>query len=318
MIVHDTKKEWLENGDRIINKLLLKNKRKEYLKSNYNFVINQIEKFIGKEVNVYQLIGLINSTLKKTQEIESKSKNELESLALSSVLDLSEFKMVKECYFNNQIKFDCKIGEPELERSTQEEEEVNLDFMESEEEKNNDDILIKRRFTNLIITGSGSYHFYLYRKYKTSLYNINEELISLYDILVSIVELFYWITPINIEKKSPQLGSSEVNDTDDDVYTVKVRAKTFCYLQHEIVKGIYEWLSLKEEFKGVYANECIEDETFDFLIGRKFFEYFYNKLVKEELPLIYKKILNLPTKSIIDIVNDINHFENVLNNIKGI
>lgn len=316
LIIHADKLKWINVGDKIINNLLTDDIRKNLIKDNFNITIDNIYKYTNKN-NIFSIIQILQQSLLTTKELEKNNVNELEQLALNIVLDLPEFRLVKESFLNNDLKFDCKIGKAELTKTMKkEQEEINLEFIEEQEKEISLNILIKRRFANLMIQGGAFYNFDCYNNYRKSLDNIDNNLIYNYNILTSIAPIGYFIMPDNIEKQikqDAQAGSSEIYDKNDGIYTIKARGITLNYLIHEIIKGIWEWLSLSEDFKGIYANETIEQETRDILIAKEMYNIIYKQIPLYILPLFYKKILLMTKEDIFNLLNKKNNKEMIIN-----
>jgi len=113
------------------------------------------------------------------------------------------------------------------------------------------------------------------------------------------------MAPTGIEKfaggaPESQMGSEEVIPEGDD-YIIKVRALTFPFLIHELVKGIYEWVAIDPELKKAMQSDTIEKETKDIIVGPELSKILnsYVSVEKQELlPLVYKKFLQLPKSEV--------------------
>jgi len=320
--IHPSKKEWIETGDEELDALLPKLSKNEqtYLEmitsKSYQDMVARFQKYTGlsaERLNIPQISSLMWQSIQKVIAIESKQKKLFEDLALNSVLDLPEFEMVKEAYEQGQVKFDIKLGGGELQKTEQEEpeeeelsfdENANVDFTRELEDV--DDAKLKRRLANMLIQGSSVLKTYLFNVVAEELDKIDKSLVNLYGILAVMTQLGYWITPFGIEEqaKGAAAGSEEVIPEGDE-YTIKIRAIAFPYLVHEIVKGVYEWVSISKEQKQGMEQDSIEKETKDIIVGPELFKSLtsYIPSGKQNLvPLIHKMFLKLPKDEIKDVL----------------
>jgi len=325
--IHPSKKKWIETGDEELNEILptLTEGEQSYLEMitshGYQEMVNRLEKYTGLEAdaaNLPQILSLAFQSLEKAIEIESKNKKRFEELALDIVLDMPEFEMVKEAYENKEIDFDVKLGTPELgyseedlkaeEGELSDAEELNLALAKEFEGLSEDKL--RRRLANLLIQGSAVLKLYLFNMASEELNKIDSNLMDYYGILAVVVQLGYWMTPTGFEKVSvqnieSQMGSEEVIPSGDD-YIIKVRAKVFPYLVHEIVKGIYEWVSLDPELKAAMRGDSIEKETEDIIVGPGVFRVLSSYVPASEqrlLPLVQKKFLQLSREETKEVLN---------------
>lgn len=319
--VHPQKKEWMKLGDEELNELFpeLSEFEQTYLEmicsKSYQDMISRLERYTGisaDKLSVPQIASILFQSLMKIKSIESKHKDKLEKLALDSVLNIPEFEMVRDAYENGDVKFDIKIDEAELnftdedvDEEMDELEELNVDL--ASEFETLDELKLRRRFANLMIQGSAVLKTYLFNMISDELNKIDPKLVNLYGIAGVGAQLGYWVTPFGIERyvSSENEAGSEQVIPEDDGYIIKARGIIFPYLVHELVKGIYEWVSLDPEMKSIMAGEKIEDETMDIISGPEVFKVISSYLKPNEqnlLPLVHKKILSLPSYQIKDII----------------
>lgn len=324
--VHPQKKEWIETGDERINQILpeLSPEEKRYLETvaseSYEETVQRVQNYTGLEVNMANLpslFSLLMETLQRTIHIEASNKTYLEELALSLVFEVPEFKVVEDAYLNDDLKFDIQLGQAELGRLTEPEEpaedeltqqeEINLDLADAWEGQDETDI--QRKFSNLMISGGSINKLYLFNMALDKLERINADLPTYYGILASVAQIGYWITPFGIEQaaaggENTAAGSEEVVP-EGDKYVIKVRALTFPFLVHELVKGIYEYLAIDPSHQQAMQKDTIEDETKDIMAGPGIYKTVmsYVPTDKQELmPLIQRKLTSLSSEDIRNIL----------------
>ena len=322
--VHQDKKDWIESGDEIINKIMpeLSPEEQKYLKTiaseSYEETVNRVEEYTGIRVepgNFPSLFSLLMQTLERTKTIESTNKRYLEELALSLVFSVPEFKIVEEAYLNDELGFDIKLAAAELDRITQEEpeeglsqsEEINLELADDWGDISEESL--RRKFSNMLISGGSINKLYLFNMAVEKLERIDENLPKYYGILSSMAQIGYWLTPFNIEQEAAAgedtaAGSEEVVP-EGDKYVIKVRGITFPFLVHELVKGIYEYLALDPDHQIAMQDDKLEDETKDMMAGPGVYKAVTSYLPadkQEILPIVQKKLTGLSVEDIRNVI----------------
>jgi len=318
---HPEKLQWLKTGDAELNQLLptLSDKEKGYLEvigsKSYEEMIARIEQYTGlraARMNLPSLISIMFQTVIQIRQIERTHKHQIESLALDTVLEYPEFAMVKEAYYNDEVKFDVKLElpnlqMPEMEDQPEEEgdlspaEQANLDLAKLDFDQQK----VRRRLANLLIQGQAINKLYLFNLIKEQIDAIDPQLMKLYGIIASTAQLGYWALPFGAElaalgNREQQAGSEEVVPKDDK-YVIKVRAQSLNILIHELVKGIYEWISLDPELKQAMATDHPSDEVKDIIAGPELAKAFMSYIPPEKhelVPLVHKKFLQLEKEDI--------------------
>jgi len=313
----EDKQKWIKKGDEIINKLFpkLSSEEKSYLElvtsDEYNRMLSRLEQYTGKRASELKLPGFVSiamQALNDILEIEHSYKKRLEGLAVEVVLNLPEFEMVKDAVEGEELRIEARLDTPTLADFRLEKRSENLT---PEEEFNKllasafrEELSIKRRFANLLITGGAVNKFYLFNVVKDELDKIDPTLINKYGIVAVLAELGYWVTPFGIEKiglKGGARAGVEKVKPEGDAYTIEAKAIIFPYLIHEIVKGIYEWLSLAKEFQAIMGKEEIEDETRDMLAGPGVYRKIVGMIPADKqnmIPLIWRKLLTRSSEEI--------------------
>jgi hypothetical protein len=325
--VHPEKMEWIETGDEQLNQILpkLSDKEQSYLKTiaseAYAETVARVEEFTGIKVqqsNLPSLAYLLMETLEQVKSIEKTNKRNLEEMALDLVFSIPEFKIVEEAYLNDELGFDIKIDSGELgklktaekedESELSSEEELNLDLAYTLKDETDEDL--RRKFANLLTTGGSINKLYLFNMANDRLTRINPNLPIYYGILASVAQIGYWVTPFGIEQAALEsevtsAGSEEVIPKGDK-YIIKVRGSTFPYLVHELVKGIYEYLSLDPSQQIAMQKDTVEDETKDIISGPGIYKAVtsYIPADKQELlPIVQKKLTSLSPEDIRHVIS---------------
>jgi len=237
------------------------------------------------------LVRTAMAAVARIGDIEGQHLEELEQLAIELV--------TKEMGIpEGAVQWDVKIERPNLEgfkrdqEGEEEPQQVNPEIeiqLATDLEKLNLE-RAKRRLVNAIIQGSaakGQYMFHLVEPALTRITGTNE-IINLYGILMSILDIQYWQYPDEMIKGGIEQsveGKEEV-DRNTEPPTIYARASNFPVLVHEIIKGVMELFSHqaepedKEMFQQVMELEdTLEKEVWDLRLGPPIWER-----IREQFP----------------------------------
>jgi len=322
--IHPEKQKWIDTGDPELNAIFpeLSSGEKTYLQEitsdTYQDLVARLEKYTGlkaKDLYIPRVLSIFLQSFTKVISIEKRNKKKLEQLALSSVLSLDEFQIVKESYDQHELEFDIKLGPPELsvtniEKNINSKSEEGLSFAEelnlnlSDNLSNDSSEKIRRRFSNLLIQGGAILKLYLFNLVSSALDEIDNNLVNMYGIISTFAQLGYWISPEGIEELAvgtPSEAGSEEVVPKGDIYVIKVRATCFPFLVHELVKGIYEWISLNPDLEKAMEFDTLPEETKDILAGPGVFKAIQKMVPSNKqylLPLLQKKLVGLEPNKI--------------------
>ena len=216
-------------------------------------VVNTVKHYTGVR-NVtpdsfMQLQQMLMGAVNRIFQIEGQNKQQLEELAVKIV---REQLSVPE----DALQFDAKIvGMGEIDMSgmnpggnqQQQQQQQNAEEEAAEEFEDFDIEKQKRRFLNQLIQGASKKGHYMFHLVEEDLNAIDNDLINLYGVMMSVNDLVYWIMPDQTTMMMAQSGSGmagkEEVDPDTDPPTVKARGITFPVLVHELIKGVMEVLA---------------------------------------------------------------------------
>lgn len=242
------------------------------------------------------LMMLVMQALRQSGSIESRHKEELETLAV----DLVKKEMAIP---PGSLQFDAKLmgmGQSEsTERMRRQAEEPSreemMDAFKSAQEHENDveaflDAMdnfdrerAKRRMINALIGGAAKKGQYMYHMVSQRLNEIDPNLIELYGITTAIIDHLYWLYPEETLEAMSGQGGSEVGtseiDNQTDPPTVKARGVNFPTLVHELVKGVYEVFGThglpddpRQAEMIMGAEDTVPAEAWDLKLGPVFWE----------------------------------------------
>jgi hypothetical protein len=191
--------------------------------------------------------------------------------------------------------------QPKNEEATPtEEEEFDLasELMDDTEKK------LRRRLANALMQGNATNKFYLFNMVAERLNQRDPSLVNLYGLTTSIPQLAYYFMPKGAEEQMIQggaddfiAGSEEVSkEKGEDKVKIKVRGQTFPLLIHEIVKGIYEYLSITKATKNAAeTQDTVGKERMDVITGAPLWKKLAEMIpddAQELIPRIYQDVIN--------------------------
>lgn len=204
-------------------------------------------------------------------QVEKDYISELEVLAVDIVKKL--YPIIERENITIDAKIVTEVNPSNI--SGDEDEEDELDF-------SNIDPEIKRRIINGISQGASIRGAFAFHLFDDNLNKINDTLIEKYGNLLKNVfgiydsdEAVAMLLATLAQGHKQGGGESEVEAEDNDI-TIKARAINFPILLHEIVKGLFELISL-QGFRGLGANQAkkvvgnvdkLENEPYDLRYGK--------------------------------------------------
>lgn len=223
----------------------------------------------------------------------------------------------------SDIEIDAKIGSEGLgiQPNPQEEEEE-----ESPEEAPPDK---KRRVINAITQGSSIRGAFSYLLFRESLDHIDDTLVDKYSEILKLTfgtfddEQAIALMLVALQQgKKPAGGEEQVTyDKEKNKFVIKARALNFPFLVHEIVKGLYEILSLQGfstdsiKNKGIIKRvDKVESEPSDMQYGKFIYDGINNLWADSEFDdtrvkdFLFTEIYKLPEDEFL------NFIENTINN----
>ena len=333
-LIHPEKRKQLEAGTEEILGVLPEKAQDYYeliVSEAYQKLLDRIQHYTKAPVtqqNFPQLVAKVFGAFNKISEVESSNKAKLEKMAIQVVLGLPEFEYIKKLVEGGRLKIMAKLGTPDLKNAvTQSEQEAqdkllpDVEGLSDLEELNqivaenlfdDTETKLRRRLANTLMQGNAVSKLYLFNLVKSQLDEIDKSLIYNYGLVTTVAQLFYFAAPPIENFTLPMIeaaaqGSEEVVP-EGDTYTIKALAKTFPYLVHEIVKGIYEYLAVDPDKSVPEAaverklkKDVIEQEVTDTIAGPELWNKIFELVSTEDqkyLPFIYQYVLALPIEDI--------------------
>lgn len=197
-------------------------------------------------------------TLAEIQEKEAGRTEELEKLAVETVLRLPEFKSLRSAVQRGQL-----VIRPFLNRAIEiqganlsdEKPEPPAEFEVPEVKAEYDEMIHRRKLTNMFIQGAAVANNYAFAYYaREELNQYDPALVKDYGKLMAYSELGFFIQAPEIMKAAAQAGGTEAQGGDarlrraeDGSVEVVARGIAFPILVQEIIKGCMEFLALNDE-----------------------------------------------------------------------
>lgn len=288
----------------------------------YKRCVERLAKYLGLSLeelhrqhpSFSSLYNIILTNFFNTLEAEREYKEELQILAVETVLELPEFRVVKEMVNDGLLTIDAQIDTPDLSNAVTQNELKSKDGKLTTSEKDtkqlatefvkpelDPDILAKRSFAKTLTQGNAVNKFYLFHLVEDRLKEINPDLPKMYGIVCAGTQASYYGMPMiemsKIFVDGAAVGSAEVEDDS----TIKARGANFPILVHEIVKGIYNWLTYDIATQDELDRETLDQEVLELMSGEELYNNFRNLIgVKDQylIPFIVKDLLRHPAEVI--------------------
>jgi len=251
----------------------------------------------NKFPNYPTMAMLAIKALNDIKRAESGMKQQLEQIAVNLVLDLPENKFIKQYVEDGDIIIDVKLGNADLTKA------VTADKMDEEMDNGltvaeNLNIQVntilgegklRRTLANYMTQGDAVNKLYLFKLVSDKLDALSPNLSKKYGVLTAITQIGYYMTPdfpitsdiVNMAA----VGSEQVIPTGDK-YTIKVRAMTFPYLVHELVKGIGDYISMDVASQEELDTETMDDEIKQIMAGPALDKRFRKLIPADKIELL--------------------------------
>ena len=292
----------------------------------YQKNIKRVADYLGISVSEVQnkfpnyptMAMLAIKALNDIKRAESGMKQQLEQIAVNLVLDLPENKLIKQSVEDGYVKIDAKLGNADLTKAVtadKMDEEMpngltvaeNLNIQLNTMLGDKTEGKLRRTLANYMTQGDAVNKLFLFNNVSDKLDELSPNLSKKYGVLAAITQIGYYLTPdfpitsdiVNMAA----VGSEQVIPTGGK-YTIKVRAMTFPYLVHELVKGFGDYLSMDVASQEELDTETLDDEIKQIMAGPAL-EMKLRKLVPLDKIDLLPMIKKLFYKEEIDIIKQI-------------
>ncbi len=306
------------------------NDAERHAANSYKSVITSLQRYGGIVPRNAQDTGRVVQdmfgTLRDLMRRESAHREELECLAVETVLRLPEFKTLQRALESGNLKIEASIGRPNLNSvQTQDpgdpdEVEVWGEESEDEEEPSDritaeyDELIVRRKMTNTLIQGAAVSNNYAYAYYaRDELNALDPRMVRDYGKLMAYTELGQYMHGPEIARAASaahgsdaQGGGVQLQRSDNGSWKIVARGLVFPMLVQEIIKGAMEFLSINDEEDPDTTNrvqlsaDFIEDEQYQQMIGPSVWRAFMDAIgheAAEVMPYVYDELNRMPTSA---------------------
>ena len=306
-------------------------------------VIDKVKRYTGVQSvtnqNAFmQLQMMMMNAVRQIKQIENQHKTELENLAVELVKrELS----IPEGTFQYDVDLSTGMGQVDTSKMRRQSEEPSSEEIQQEfnvtQDEAEEDVLnfidafekfdmekAKRRFINSLIQGVSKKGHYMFELVRNELNNIDEKLLNLYGIIMSINDLLYWVMPDEAMSMMAGSGSGAEGsvelETETDPPTIKAKGLFFPIVVHELIKGVYEVLGSQglpddpRQAEMVMASQdTLPYEIWDLRLGpviwEKFVESYPDELFEDDMKEIqnylFSRFSMLTTEEFFDVAKKI-------------
>ena len=293
--IDPTKRAAIENETDYVESILpdLGSNADKYLEiitsESYKKAVDRLAHYVGLPITELEtqfptlpsMMEVLMATATQIEDIESNRKSQLEKLALNLVLNLREYKYIKQLVQSGEIIIDLKLDVADLTNAIADDEmnqmmgneltvAENLNAQIYSSLSGDTESKLRRALANYITQGDALNKFFLFNEVNEELRKIDQTLPQKYG-LVSAVSLVlnYRLPRMQFTRmfvNGAAVGSEEVIPSGDK-YIIKVRGRNFVLLIHELVKGIGEYISMDVTSQAELDTEPLSDELKQFLAG---------------------------------------------------
>jgi hypothetical protein len=269
-------------------------------------VVDKFQRYVGTREplrggNAMQRLTMSAMNLvSQINQIEQRNKEYLENLAV----DLVEKTMKTK----GRIKYVAELvslrggmqSDPEMQGQPEKysDEEIENAFQQNAENASPEDLLnfedafekfdlekAKRRFINSLIQGASKKGHYMFELVVQELENINPNLVNLYGMSQSTLDMLYWLYPEEYVKSMAASGQGQAGQAKADIQTkpptVYAKGATFPILVHELIKGTMQLPGAHglpddptQSEMVVGSEDTLVGEVWDLRLGPIFWEKF--------------------------------------------
>lgn len=257
----------------------------EIISGEYERLVNDIKRITGMQTptKLAVMSGTMSSMAAITR-IEAPHRNELEELAVRTILNLKEYTFIRKLVEEGELRIVAKIEQPDLnaafqhynEKVAEDSEQASEQALTPGEEAELDLIDImktdkgKSSFINFIMQGEAVNTWSVFKMLGDELGAFDPKLIELYEMFVVGVRTGYFLTPFidTSGHLDAAVGSAEVEDEGGNgVYTINAKGINLAIVLHEIVKGCHDYLGLRGKSDEDLKGEDINDELLQLKAG---------------------------------------------------
>ena len=148
---------------------------------------------------------------------------------------------------------------------------------------------LRRTLANYMTQGDAVNKLYLFKLVSDKLDALSPNLSKKYGVLTAITQIGYYMTPdfpITSDIVNMAAVGSEQVIPSGDKYTIKVRAMTFPYLVHELVKGIGDYISMDVASQEELDTETMDDEIKQIMAGPALDKRFRKLIPADKIELL--------------------------------
>lgn len=250
-------------------------------------------------------------TLQDIMRRERGHEQELEQLAVETVLRLPEFSTLRRAVRDGSVKIEAKLGQPDLsdiqlepsdEQEEEEPEQIKAEY---------DELIGRRKLLNTMAQGAAVANNHAFAYYAREALNaIDPQLVRDYGKLMAYSELGQFMQGTEIARAAAQGagggaqgGGSGVRREEDGSATIVATGLTFPILVHEIIKGVMELLTMTgEEDPEVQTQvqkraDIIGDEQYQQQMGPSIWREFIAAIGHDQaevMPYVYDELNRMP------------------------
>ena len=272
------------------------------IKKRFHKIINSLDKIGLKDIsNEIEIQNYLSSLINKCREIEEPIKKQLENICekiIQEVLDVPLDTVQLNCQLVSRIE-----PNKSMRLLPEDADERDFDFEDIDEIGNVNKVILKRRFINSLVLGAAHKYGTWYDLYADKLFELNKELLPLYQQIVILNDYLLFNKKEKITDKKPMQGAFvEVNlGKSGEKTEINVQGLNFILLLIETFRGFFELFAShglpNDNNKANYIirqSDFLLAEPWDMRFGRELWDMIDNNLENTHyVPYFFRNICEL-------------------------
>jgi hypothetical protein len=285
----------------------------------YPAIVKKMSHYLGYTPTRQQVMRVLMGTQQAVAQVmsyEESHKEDLELLAVETVLSLPQFEQAKDAVMDGHLVIDAKLVSDVQMQTPVDPPESDVEVPEIKAEL--DAEADKRRMMNMMTQGAAVGSHYAFELADEALTKIDPNLKKLYGTIMSTAEFAYWAMPERVQRAMSASGDGAAGkakiEQNGDQVIIHVEGLIFPVLIQEIVKGLMEYIAYDPEEEPEVHNysreqtDTLGNEIWDVKFGPAVWRRVLDTIGHENqrwMPQVYQHLQSLPPGEFSQVVHGI-------------
>jgi len=260
----------------------------------YTDLVNKVLHYSkAPSINLMEMLFQMKNGVKIAYDREKEHRDELSRLALNTILNMEEFKFIRDMIQDGDLKIDAKLVDmdaldinADMDELPEKEEDPEIRFSLAEVMFDDDERKARKVLANSIAQGSALNTQYAFHLVEDELERLGCASPNVYGFVMSYATLLYYTMPDGMPPMGAEQGGQvDVAEDEEGTYVIKARGVIFPVLLQEIVKGIYQYVSLTDGLRDAEEGD-VASEINDIIVGPEIANLFRKYIKEDELKYV--------------------------------